>query len=563
MSGVEAPTLNQRWAARLIGTLVAAGLRDVVVAPGSRSTPLAVAAAENPSLRCVSVFDERAAGFVALGLSKASGLPVATLCTSGTAGAHFLPAVIEASESGHPLVVLTADRPWELQGFGAAQTIDQSALFSRFVRCSELLPSAEESTQASTHLTAVVARAVSLSQGPRRGPVHLNVPFREPLAPTVPGVPVTVTLPRFHDPEGLPALDEVRRALEGSTRCLVVCGPRDAQDGFGEAVHALAVRWGMPVLAEAASNARYGFSGAISMYDAMLRSHRFAHSMRPEVVLRFGLGTTPKSLQRWLDESKARIFCFSDFGQPVDPEHRAEAFLTSDSVEICRALSGGAARSTDYQQQFARAQQTAAGALDRLGDALDEPKVAAELVAALPPESNLVVSSSMPIRDVDAFAVSSKGRLRVFSNRGVNGIDGVISTALGVALDDPARRTSVLIGDVATLHDLNALVLARALGVDLTIVVVNNDGGGIFSFLPIAEKTTHFERLFATPHGLDFVDAARLAGARYHRPDTVAAFRAALAGAGRQLIEVRTNRQENVESHRRHFERLVSAVEVG
>jgi 2-succinyl-5-enolpyruvyl-6-hydroxy-3-cyclohexene-1-carboxylate synthase len=559
--------LNQRWAAHLVGALVAGGMRSAVVAPGSRSTPLALALAERTDVKTYALLDERVAGFFALGLAKAQQRPVVVVCTSGTAGAHFLPAVMEAASSGTPLVVLTADRPWELHGFGAPQTVDQSTLFSRFTRTTEMLSAPLDSPEALTHLTAVVARAVSLSIGASRGPVHLNVPFREPLAPTdgSPGEVVQVRPTRFFEQRGLADLAMVREALESSSRCLVVCGPRERFDGFGEAVHRLAWRWGMPVLAEAASNARYGYPEAVGLADAMLRNSHFADAMRPEVVLRFGLGLTAKGPQAWLDASGARVFAFSDDGLAFDPQHRAEAVFACDVVATCRALAEGLPRQTPYRESWLRTEQLVEGRLAALSTELDEPHTARVLVGALPADTNLVVSSSMPIRDVDAFAPRAIGPLRVFANRGLNGIDGVVATALGVAAASPEQRTVLLIGDVAALHDVGSFVAARVLGVPFTVVVVNNDGGGIFSFLPVAERTRHFESLFGMPHHLDFADVAQLASGQLHRPVDLNSLRRALAAAfegGLHLIEVQTDRKANVEAHRRIFAQLASAVAV-
>jgi 2-succinyl-5-enolpyruvyl-6-hydroxy-3-cyclohexene-1-carboxylate synthase len=558
------PTVNQRWAATLVGALVARGVRHVVVAPGSRSTPLALACAERADLRTWSVIDERSAAFMALGLARATGVPAAVLCTSGTAGAHFLPAVMEASEAGVPLVAITADRPWELHGYGAPQTIAQVGLFGRYVRAAEALPAPEGSPEALRHLAAVVARACELAQAPRRGPVHLNVPFREPLAPptSAPGPVVDPVVTRVHEARALPTLDEVARAVAGARSGVIVCGPRDRDDGFGAAVHRLGERLGFPVLAEAASNARYGFPGAISFSDALLRNAAFAAAERPDVVLRFGGGLTPKGPQAWLDASGARLFVFSDDGLLFDPGHAAEAIVVGSVVETCERLLGARAAPAETRARWLAAQARLARALDGVPPVLTEPLVARELLRALPPGASVVLSSSMPIRAVEAFAPDAAPGVRVFTNRGVNGIDGVLSTAVGVAAGRRAP-TALFIGDVALLHDLTGWLAARGAGVDLTVVLVNNDGGGIFHFLPVAERTAHFEALFGTPHGVDFAAVAALGGATLHRPADLATFgstvRRCLEG-GLHLVEVRTDRRANVGAHRELYARLSEAL---
>lgn len=538
--------LNGQWAAAIAGAMANSGVRDVVVCPGSRSSPLALAVAASPRLKLWPVTDERSAAFFALGLAKGGDRPAAVVCTSGSAGAHFLPAVIEAAHGATPLIVLTADRPWELQGFGAPQTTDQSRFFGRFARV-ELLPAPEASMLA--HLRAVVERALAAG-----GPVHFNVPFREPLAPE-PGVevPVDLTASRALVPAvSKPNVDAVRAALAGVERGVVVCGPREEDDGFGEAVHALGEALGFPVLAEAASNARFGFPAAVAHADLLLRS---APKHGPQVVLRFGGTLTPKTTQAWLDASGARIFVFSERGEVIDPLHRAEAVIAGDAVAACRALMPAHKGPSGWREAFGRADAAASQAL--LEAPFAEPAVARAVARGA--QANLFLSSSMPIRDVDAFAPAGNKRLRVFANRGVNGIDGVVSTAAGVAAAT-GKATTLLIGDLALIHDLHGLLIARQHGIPLTVVAVNNDGGGIFSFLPIAARTEHFEALFGTPHGLDLAHVAGLAGARLERPTSIPQLTAALDRGGLCLIEVRTNRAQNVEDHRALHARVAQAI---
>ena len=543
-------TLNQRWAAHLVGSLVASGVSHAVIAPGSRSSPLVLAFADRPDVQCWTVLDERVLGFFALGLAKATETPVAILVTSGTAGAHLLPAVIEASEGAARLVVLTADRPWELHGFGAPQTIEQRGLFGRFVRDEATLSAPIDSPGAFSHLVNVVAKALVVGGRAPRGPVHLNVPFGEPLAPesAASGPIVDPPVGRCSEPARIPVVDDVVPLVERAERGLIVCGPRERGDGFGEAVHRLGSHLGFPVLAEAASNARYGFPHAIAMYDALLKSERFSAAMKPDFILRFGAGATPRSM---IELGAPTVVQVSDEGLLFDPHHHARRFVIGDAVATCQALLGARPGATTWRPRWLEAEGRLVDHL--LGrEGFDEPLVARELVRSLPEGTNLVLSSSMPVRAVDAFAPVSKGPLKVYSNRGVNGIDGVTSTALGIAAGTQ-RPTVLFIGDLALLHDVGAWVLARTLGLDLTVVVVNNDGGGIFHFLPIASRTRHFERFFGAPHGVDLGHVAALAGATLHRPTTLEAFQRSLLGAikgGLHLIEVKTNRKENVERHR-------------
>lgn len=576
-------TLNALWAQALIDSCVQAGARQAVICPGSRSTPLALACFEDAQLQTRVVIDERSAGFLALGIGLESGAPAILVCTSGTAGAHFYPAVIEACAAGVPMIVLTADRPWELHGFGAPQTIDQTDLFGRHVRAAVSLGLPEASAEVFSHLRAAITRGVEAACRGPRGPVHFNCPFREPLAPTDhpthqvdAGLASALAAPRSAR-EGAPVslpnpteIEEVRRLIRGAQRALIVCGPRAKDDGFGAAVCALGAGYGMPVLAEAASQARFGCgTEVVAHYDAILSDPSSANALRPDLVLRFGGGLTSKRLQQWLDDGPAAQLHFSDEGARFDPRHRAARVVVGPANEVCHTLSAGVLpTSNGYGAAWRAAEAKARSALEAAfaGDPrLTEPRVAREVVAALPSGSQLFVSSSMPIRDVDAFAHTTE-RVRLFSNRGVNGIDGVVSSALGVAASS-GKPTVALVGDLAFLHDLGALVSAHRARIPLTIVAVNNDGGGIFSFLPIANHRPTpepFEALFGTPHGLSFEAAAALVGARHLQPTSPAELFTAVReslGQGLTVIEVKTStdRAQNVELHRQLQAKVASA----
>lgn len=574
--------LNQLWARALMEELARGGVRHAVVCPGSRSTPLALACMRVDGLRTWSVIDERSAGFFALGMAKQSREPVALIATSGTAGAHFYPAVIEAAMSNVPLVVLTADRPLELQGWGAPQTVPQARFFGEFSRFFADVGLPEASDVSLAHLRATVARAVGMATRAPRGAVQLNVPFREPLAPTPEsfgeerlsvlskqgraGEPFTRVVPPSRQPDA-GAIDAVRRLIASTERGVIVCGPRDEDDGFAEAIASLSHATGYPVLAEATSQARYG-GGAltVSLYDGLLRHAPFAEKHRPELVLRFGGGLTPKGPQQWLDASGARIVLFSDEGTLFDPSHRAAHVVEGSAVAACHALSHSLSRGIGtWARGFLDAEQRARAALESAFEenpALTEPRIAREVVAALPAGANLFVSSSMPIRAVDAFAPPNSVPLRVLANRGANGIDGIVSSALGMSAAS-GRPTVLFTGDLAFLHDVGGLLTAKRGGVPLTVVVVNNDGGGIFSFLPVAKATEHFEALFGTPHGVDLSHAAALYGARFTRPQTPAALRSALREGlegGLHLIEVLADRASNVDDHRGLYARMAAAI---
>lgn len=540
-------TLNQRWAAAIVGEWIAAGVRDVVICPGSRSAPLALAVAEAKRLKRHVVVDERSGGFLALGLARGSGRPAALVCTSGSAGAHVLPAVIEAFHDAVPLLIATADRPWELVGFGAPQTIEQRSLFGSFVLASATLGSPEESLEA--HARAVVAGLFAKG----RGPVHLNVPFREPLAPpTKQAGPVAegraARSVKAQARVERSALEQITTACDDQPHGVIVVGPRAWQPGFSAAMGALSKRFGYPLLAEATSNARQSFVHT----DVLIRHSAFAKRQAPKIVLRFGGGLTPKTTQAWLDTSGARVFAFSDEGLRFDPMHTAEATLVGDALDAAQTLSAGAPRSTEWLADWQRAEGLAAEAVKSLDAGWSEPAIARAVVDSMPDGSNLFVASSMPIRDVEAFASTARD-VRFFCNRGANGIDGMASTAAGVARGS-GRPTVLLTGDLAALHDLSGWALGG-----FGAVVVNNGGGGIFDFLPIADHSEHFEELFTTPQQIDFAHVAGLGGFEHRVAGSVAELKAAM-GSGR-LVEAKVPRKDNVKLHRELFARVGRALE--
>ena len=524
--------LNFRWAAALVDQLRRTGAELAVVAPGSRSAPLAWACAEG--LRTHVVLDERSAAFVALGMAKGTGRPAVVVATSGTAGSHFYPAILEAEAAGVPLVALTADRPPELHGCGAPQTIDQQFLFGNHARFADLgLPAPDFRP-----LRALLAATIR-----RDGPTHLNAPFREPLSPVQEPLPELTDAPADVATPAAP-LPDVRAALEAlKPRGVILCGPRDAEDELPRAVEALARTTGYAVIAEAASQLRFTVPSAVAHADTILRNDSWARALRPDVVVRFGGGVTSKVVQEYADLATTTIVVH-ERGEVVDPSRRASFVLHGEAPAIARALAAGG-QGGPLAALFRVADQRVRAALEDLP--FGEPLVARETLASVPAHGQLFVSSSMPIRDLDAFGTAARPGVRILANRGVNGIDGIVSTAAGAALAT-GRPTTALVGDLAFQHDLGGLLAASRLGARLRIVVVHNDGGGIFHFLPIARHAERFETLFGTPHGLAFAHAAALAGFPFQAARDAAGLREALKASG--VVEVRTDRTANVEQHR-------------
>jgi 2-succinyl-5-enolpyruvyl-6-hydroxy-3-cyclohexene-1-carboxylate synthase len=562
-------TANLGFARALVDELQAAGVATAFVCPGSRSAPLALAIAEHPRLQHSVHVDERSAAFHALGFAKASGQPVALLCTSGTAGANFLPAVAEAAQSRVPLIVLTADRPPELRAWGAPQTMEQRTLYAGFTRWSEEAPCPSERGAELAYARALARRAVVEATGLKPGPVHLNLPFREPLLPTtidVPGFADRATGADFDaarlgfDPGVADSLAVELRHIE---RGVLLFGPDTWDPSLAAAAHALAAALAWPILADPASGLRAGspVDGAvIHGADLLLRDTEVAAALRPDLIVRFGGPPTSASVVAWMACHPAADVWLVDPAYGFrDPQHRASRWLRASSRQFCELATSAAAAVTATDSWLAQWQRADRGARAAATAVIESeprfltPHIARALWSGLPAGAVLYVANSMAIRELDLFAGPRKLALRVLANRGVNGIDGQVSAALGAAA--ALRRPTVLwCGDLALLHDVSGLLSGRMHGGDLTIIVSNDDGGGIFEYLPAARLVSRpvFEELFAVPHGLDLCELARGLGWEAARVDSAASFTQALARAlagGRHVIEVTIDRATNTAFH--------------
>ncbi|HZU13344.1 MAG TPA: 2-succinyl-5-enolpyruvyl-6-hydroxy-3-cyclohexene-1-carboxylic-acid synthase [Chloroflexota bacterium] len=541
-----------------VSELARAGLRHVCVCPGSRSTPLAVLFDRHPAIHVWMHLDERSAGFFALGMAKVRREPVAVLTTSGTAAANLHPAVAEASYGRVPLLVLTADRPHELREVGAAQTMNQVGLFGDMIRLFHDLPIPDG--HAAHHFRSVADRALAAAGDAPAGPVHLNFPFREPLIPADADLSLGPAQTHFHAGRKTLAADDVTalaRQLEGQ-RGIMVAGPRD-DPRLPPPAHRLAAAFGFPLLADPLSGARDG--AAISTYDAFLRV--WQPDEPPSVVLRTGGLPTSKPLAQYLQSLDARHIAVDEAGWP-DPLGIVTDIIHADPASLFDALAACVPAPTQgWHDQWAVTDRATRDALHVAMDDMDEPfegRVFAELAELVPSGSILWAGSSMPVRDLDSF-FPGRSDVRCLANRGVNGIDGVVSSALGAAATAPLV---LVLGDLSFYHDMNGLLAASRHGIDATIVVINNDGGGIFSFLPQADLPD-FEPLFGTPHGLDFRHAAELYNATFERIDGWESFRSAVAqgvaSPGLSIVEVPTDRQRNVALHRRVWDVVASTLE--
>jgi 2-succinyl-5-enolpyruvyl-6-hydroxy-3-cyclohexene-1-carboxylate synthase len=561
--------------------LAAAGVRDVVVCPGSRSTPLALALRTIDGIRVRVLYDERSAGFFALGMARASGRPVALLATSGTAVVEFGPAVVEASLARVPLVVLTSDRPAELRDRGAPQAIDQTHLYGRAAKWFTELPPLDGADATLAHWRWVAGRAVAVAAEGPAGPVQVNVPFREPLLPDGPFEAVddpdavapdpfaTVVRGRRILPE--PELEGLAARLSAAHRGLIISGP-DPDHALPGAVAALARATGFPILADPLSGLRTGphdRSLVLSRGDQLARPGPWLDAHRPDLVLRTGAMPTSKPMLELLARTRPELVILDGDAGWREGALVPATYVHADAVATARTLADrlgvlGATVEAAWTADWLAAEHAADAAMTGWLAALDEPFEGGPwpvLADALPDGAVLWASSSMPVRDMDAWLPSTDRSIAVCANRGANGIDGVVSSALGAAAvtDGPV---ALVIGDVAFLHDLNALVAARLHGLAATIVLVNNDGGGIFSFLPQAQPAAavpgtglpeHYEELFGTPHGIDVGPIVAALGGEHRCVDhrsLAAAVQDSVGRQGVQVIELRTDRARNLELHR-------------
>ncbi|MFK7898079.1 MAG: 2-succinyl-5-enolpyruvyl-6-hydroxy-3-cyclohexene-1-carboxylic-acid synthase [Myxococcota bacterium] len=606
--------------------LAEANVEHIVISPGSRSTPLAISAERTDPLRTWIELDERAAAFFALGIAKATGRPAALVCTSGTAAANYLPAVIEAHYSRVPLIILSADRPPELRDWGAGQTIEQPGLYGRYPRWTAEVPIPTEGEDALRFAVQLAARSVANATGaPGRaaGAVHLNWPLREPLAPPAldpslpaasdasaasspcaaesgfPGGPAFTQANSIADPGDVADLvDRVRRVERG-----VLCaGPMAASPEWGAALARFAELSGWPLLADPASSLRALVNGTeaagsapiLDLGDVLTRTPGFAKRMQPDFVLRIGETPVSKAQRLWIEgAAPAEIWWLDDGLHWGEPSHRATRVLQGGGLSLLEAasdvLAGGAGqgekaetseeadkaespqrfRERAWCQAFEQANAEARVAVDACAGregAWSGVPIAAALTRAMPEGGVLFSSNSMSIRLLEVAYANSVSPFRILCSRGASGIDGINSTALGVAAG-LRKPTALLTGDLAFLHDLSGLLLARRESLPLTLVVLDDNGGGIFSFLPVAAQgeAVAFEKLFHTPHDLDLAKVAALFEVDYHRANSVAELEAALAislpAPGVSIVHARVDAAANAAGFREIIAAGVGAVE--
>ncbi len=598
---------NSLWASVLIETWVRCGLTTAVVCPGSRSTPLTIALAQHPQVEAIPVLDERSGAFLALGRSRMAGRPVVLVCTSGTAGANFFPAVIEARESGVPLIVVTADRPPELRDCSAGQAIDQIRLFGAYPVAQAELALPEPSWDLLTYLRQTAVRFWQRSLA-APGPVHLNVPLRDPLPPLpdpaqagaiaalrdrwdqsdffqglaspngaeVAAAGAEARSPFLHPPSPA-AIAPILGQWQATERGLIIAGPACPTDPerYCQDVAAIARALGWPVLAEGLSPLRNYAAlnpNLIAGYDLILRNRAIAAQLQPQQVIQLGSLPTSKPLRAWLAAHPAPRWVIDPGDHNRDPLHGPTQHLTLALGTFASVVSRGCAETpglipdhpSPYTAQWLQADQQIQTAIARLLDplpALVESKVAWVLARSLPPATPLFISNSMPVRDVETFWPLGDRAIRPQFNRGTNGIDGSLSTAIGMVWGD--RPGVILTGDLALLHDTNGFLQAQRLRGHLTIVLINNNGGGIFGMLPIAQFDPPFEDFFATPQTVDFPKLCAAYGVDYEPITSWEQLRSRLTElptTGVRLLEVRCDRRHDAQWRKTHAPQLAATL---
>lgn len=577
--GAEARDVTTSFACVLVDEWARGGVTDAVVSPGSRSAPIALALAADPRIRVHVHQDERSAAFIALGIGRATHRPAVVLCTSGSAAANFHPAVVEAFHGGVPLIVATADRPPTKRGTGAPQTINQVGLYAEAVRWSVDSPPPTDVEGAEDSWRELAATSVIASISPIAGPVHLNLCFDEPLVPT--GAPLIDSGGRpNNEPWLLPAPEResleadqvetvraIAKEIAAHQRGVIIVGW--GSELRAQSLESLARATGWPVLADPISNLR-GTENDVVAYDSLLRDQIFASAYQPTFALRFGALPSGRVLGDWLTRVE-RIVAVDPTGRWIDPARTNTEVLVANSEASILVITETLANQTPslswlslWRESDALAVAALQSSLENF-DVLSDSRIARDVVAAMPPATALLVASSMPVRDVESFA-AARSDVSILANRGVNGIDGFVSTAIGYAIGSQGP-TVALVGDLSFLHDTNALLGAAQRGVDLVLVIVDNRGGAIFSFLPQAKIPESFEMLFGTPHSVDIAllcAAHGLPVTEVSLPeDVVTTLAGAIAEGGLRAVLLRTDRDANVTQHRAAWSAVSAALAEG
>lgn len=562
-----------RFTANFIDELAKSGLAHAVISPGSRSTPLAMTVCEHPAIQEWIVVDERTAAYFALGMAKQTKMPVALICTSGTAAANYFPALIEAYYNRVPLIVLTADRPHELRDIGAPQVIDQIKLFGEHVKWFHEMSQPESTDEMLAYVRTTANRAIHIAKSGNPGPVHINFPFRDPLVPnfSIENLWGNNEDHSYHQLyEGKKQIREevfhqFNEKLITLEKGLIVCGPQE-DEATAEAIAKLADRWQIPVLADPLSQLRAGKHDKdvlIENYDSMFRDETLRNQLKPDFIIRFGAMPVSKYYDKFTSEHQdARhivVEPYEGFRQPTKQPTEIYYAHPVDFINGLLAITDWTG-DQDWLTKWQQLNKKATNHIEQSNvDQLTEGVAVRELIKAMPTDSVLYVGNSMAVRDLDTFFMRTDKQITLLANRGVSGIEGLISSALGAAATT-TKRVTLLIGDLAFYHDLNGLLIGKQYELDLTILLMNNNGGGIFSFLPQANEPKYFEKLFGTPLHIDFKHAITMYQGTYRLVDDVVQLKKELQESyqrnGTTVIEVRTDREENMRWHRQIWQQI-------
>ena len=538
---------NIFWTETFVNELISAGVKYVCISPGSRNTPLTYAFAGNKKIKPFLIIDERSSGFFALGLAKSSNSPVAVVCTSGTATAELYPAIIEAYQQRVPLIICTADRPPELLDVGANQTINQNNLYRNHIRWFVDVGLPEPIPRRIKHIKAIARRAYYESMFRSKGPVHLNFPFRKPFEPKSFTDEITSSLykisknvhvekqysnfenklkeTKFADEEWF---KKILRYIKKSTKGLIIAGPANYDDSFSQYCYKFSLLTGFPIIADGASQLRFGKkkkTNVIANFEGLFRSDNFTKKYKPDLIIQFGRTITSKGLDLYLEKSKSPRFLINEYGDWFDPSNRAAAAYTCKPYLFCREavnhLSNdiGKVVSTDWLNAFQELDKKSFSVKKKIiqqSKFPNETRIIPEIVSIIPEGSNLMISNSMPIRDFDYFAQIIDKDFFIYNNRGASGIDGIISTAMGIYSSEK-RPTVLLTGDLAFYYDMNSLLSAKRHSIPLIIILINNNGGGIFEILPISGYGKLFKDFFIAPHDLNFKNFVESYGGNFKK----------------------------------------------
>ena len=578
---------NILWAEALVAQFVNAEVKYACISPGSRSTPLTYAFTTNKKVKSFAIIDERSSGFFALGLAKATNNPVALVCTSGTAAAEFYPAIIEAYQSKIPLIICTADRPAELQNVGANQTINQNNIYRNHIRWFADAGLPQVSLKRLNDIKSIAKRALVECSIKNIGPVHINFPFKEPFEPNAftdeisnGELQIIQSIPKnfLHHDLSINIISRktfqlISNKIKDHSKGIIVVGLDNYSKGFFKACNQLCVKTGFPIIADAASNMRFSVhsrQNVLTNYDSYLRSEKFVSNHKPDFIIQFGRNFSSKALSNFIAGCSCEKLLVNKFGDWNNSANKLSSTLACEPERFCIELltliekNDQIKQNSNWLNSFLQIDKTAFRIKHEIIDKSlfpNESRIIMELLKEIPDGSNLMVSNSIPIRDLDLTAPLMHKKITVFHNRGASGIDGIISTALGIAKASKSK-TYLLIGDLAFYYDINSLLITQKNSIPLTIILINNNGGRIFEALPISKHKNIFEKYFVTPHNLNFSEFVNAFGGNYFDVKSWANFKRILKQAAAannfSVLEIKTDSKKSLATRRKYFNKVIS-----